>query len=250
MQDSQWERTVDIIAVEHMQRVERLQRITAARELKAELERVGQKISAAEQLKQALGHDEDAALEMEGQPGLPMEGQLAQESKLPVDLISDDGLAWDDPDGALRKMWMMEMGKENAAAELKAALENAESWIGEQQHARRPVTMAMRRRTVAVSAESMDLETTEEASALALVVQIAGQSVIAGFDTWAETSVIRRSMLTKDVKVTKVEAQIFTGVGGTKQMDELAEVPVQMRYGASVVHVMARVMDVNWSCWT
>ena len=40
---------------------------------------------------------------------------------------------------------MMEMGKENAVAELKAALKDAETWVGEQQHARMPVTMATRR---------------------------------------------------------------------------------------------------------
>jgi hypothetical protein len=210
-----------------MLRVERLQRITAARELKAELGSAERKVSAAELLRQALENAEGAVPEMEGQPGLPMEGQLARASELPVD---DDGLAWDDPDGEMRAMWMQQdaeddaaaelnqqrIEKEGAAAGLKAALENAESWVDSQQRARRPVTMAMRRRTVAVSADSVDLEATEEASALALVVQIAGQSVITGFDTWAETSVVRRSLLTKEMKVTKVDAQIFTGVGGTK----------------------------------
>ena len=133
--------------------------------------------------------------------------------------------------------------KEDAAVELKAALENAESWTKGQQRARRPVTMAMRRQAVAVSVDSMDLESAEEASALALVVQIVGQSVVAGFDTGAETSVVRRSLLTKDMRVTRVEAQTFAGVGGTSQLNELAQVSVQMRYGAKVVHVMARVMD-------
>ena len=82
--DSEWERAVDIIAVEHMQRVERLQRISAARELQAGLVAAEQQITAAAELRQALEHAEEGCSGMEGQPGLPMEGQLAQEIQLPV----------------------------------------------------------------------------------------------------------------------------------------------------------------------
>ena len=59
--DSQWEQTANVVAVEHRQRVERLQEIPAARELKAELEGVGQKKSAAEQPREVLKHAEKAA---------------------------------------------------------------------------------------------------------------------------------------------------------------------------------------------
>ena len=250
--DSEWERAVDIIAVEHMQRVERLQRISAARELQAGLMAAEQQITATAQLRNALERAEERCSEMEGQPGLQMEGQLAQEIQLPVGMFSDAELL----DDTILRAGFRLMDKEDAAAELKTALEDAEAWLREQQRMRRPVAMPIRRQAIAVSAESRvatgglgaaaehsEQDEDTEASALALVVQIAGQSVIAGFDTWAETSVVRRSLTTPDVKVTKVEAQVFAGVGGTKQLDELARVPVQMRYGADVVYVMARVMD-------
>ena len=218
---------MEIIAVEHVKRVQRLQGITAAHKLRTGLMAAEQQLTADIGLEQALEPVRlwgmrsslervgERCSEMEGLPGLPMD----------------------------------------TATELRRALEDAEAWLREQQRVRRPVAMPMRRQAIAVSAESRvapeglnaaargSKQDDDEASALALVVQIAGQSVIAGFDTWAETSVVRRSLLTPDVEVTKVEAQVFAGVGGTKQLDELVRVPVQMRYGAEVVYVMASVMD-------
>jgi hypothetical protein len=84
----------------------------------------------------------------------------------------------------------------------------------------------------------------EEDSALGVVVQVDGESAVGGLDTWAETSVIKRSRVKPGWTVRRREKVGFDGLGSTAvQMGEEVEVPVQMRYGGTKLKLLARVVE-------
>jgi len=84
----------------------------------------------------------------------------------------------------------------------------------------------------------------DEDSAMAVVVQVDGESALSGLDTWAEESVIRRGLVREHWKVRQKDGKKFDGLGSTGvKLGEEVEVPVQMRYGAELIHVVARVVE-------
>ena len=84
----------------------------------------------------------------------------------------------------------------------------------------------------------------DEDSAMAIVVQVDGDSALGGLDTWAEASVIRRGRVKKHWKVHQRDGKAFDGLGSTGvKLGEEVEVPVQMRYGSELIHVAARVVE-------
>ena len=83
-----------------------------------------------------------------------------------------------------------------------------------------------------------------EAPELGCVFQIGGVSRLAGFDTWAEVSGGRRSIVGQDWRVLKRSPKKVKGLGpDEKQVGQLVTMPVQIRYGAPVVHTLARVFE-------
>ena len=84
----------------------------------------------------------------------------------------------------------------------------------------------------------------DEDSAMAVVVQVDGESALSGLDTWAEESVIKRGLVREHWRVRQKDGKKFDGLGSTGvKLGEEVEVPVQMRYGAELIHVVARVVE-------
>ena len=81
-------------------------------------------------------------------------------------------------------------------------------------------------------------------SALAMVIQVDGVSAAAGLDTWAETSVIRRSCVKPGWKVRCDKRKAFDGLGSSGvEIGEELEVPIQMRFGGEKIFVVMRVVE-------
>ena len=84
----------------------------------------------------------------------------------------------------------------------------------------------------------------DEDSAMAIVVQIGGESALGGLDTWAEASVIRRGRVKKHWRVRQKDSKAFDGLGSTGvKLGEEVEVPIQLRYGSEQIRVVARVVE-------
>lgn len=82
--------------------------------------------------------------------------------------------------------------------------------------------------------------------ALGAVVRLGANEMkaLGGFDTWAEVTCVRRSMVQQDWRVLSGDRREVKGVGvGTQKTGELVEMPVRVRYGSQQIMVPARVME-------
>ena len=84
----------------------------------------------------------------------------------------------------------------------------------------------------------------DEDSAMAIVVQVDGESALSGLDTWAEASAVRRGLAKGHWRVHQKDGKAFDGLGSTGvKLGEEVEVPLRLRYGSELIHVAARVVE-------
>jgi site-specific DNA-cytosine methylase len=97
--------------------------------------------------------------------------------------------------------------------------------------------------------ESLEEEDEEFESVLGFVVQVGGGNggeevpMVAGDDSFAETSVIRRSRVDSAWTVIDSGSRTVVGAGGEGTLGERVKVPVRMRSGAEGIMLQCRVMN-------
>ncbi|MDP4972005.1 MAG: DNA cytosine methyltransferase, partial [Pontimonas sp.] len=79
--------------------------------------------------------------------------------------------------------------------------------------------------------------------AQAMVVSLGTTRAVVGFDTWAETTLVRRSRVDPGWEVVSCVATHLRGIGGDVAMGDRVAVPVTWRHKGEQTVVLARVMD-------
>ncbi len=107
----------------------------------------------------------------------------------------------------------------------------------------RACTILMMQEAPGSDDEEEDIPEGQDAPALGMIVHLEDGPVCAGFDTWAETSAIRRSAVKASWERAKTKKKPFKGVGGSRVLGEMVKVPVQFRMGGNVCIIPCRVME-------